>query len=253
MSTISTTIDGLLNSQVQVEQPSKGFRIAIDTVLLAAAVPAKTGEDILDLGCGVGGAMLCVSCRVRGVKGLGLEIQEELVNLCRNNILRNAFAKELEVWQTDATSLPDDLTERFDQAFMNPPYHENALHEKSSNVLKGLSNTETGGLDLWISSAAAALKPGGMLTLIHKADRLQDVLGLLQKHFGEIGVLPLISKKGRAPKRVIVGARKGGNFFVNASESFVLHQDTGVYTPQAEAVLRRGEALRMAYTKGAMK
>jgi len=239
----ATTIDGLLNNRVQVEQPSKGFRIAVDTVFLAAAVPAKGGEDILDLGCGVGGAMLCVSCRVPGIKGLGLEIQDDLVNLCKKNILRNSFAASLEVRRGDAAALPDDLKERFDHAFMNPPYHESASHDVSVNRVKGLSNTEVEGLEAWLSSAALALKPLGMLTLIHKAERLQSIRELLRKNFGYIGVLPLLSKKGGVPKRVIVGARKGAAFSVKESEPFLLHQSTGAFTAEAEAVLRRGEAL----------
>ncbi len=227
-----------------VEQPAEGYRISIDTVFLAAAVPAESEDNILDFGCGVGGAMLCVSFRVPKLKGLGLEAQPELVNFCNKNILRNAFASGLEVRQSDVTKLSDDLKQRFDHALMNPPYHESASHSCSANQSKRKANTESAGhLSLWISSASAALRSGGSLTLIHKAERLKDILSCLNKDFGNIKILSFLPKEGGKSKRFILRAYKGASYSVEESKPFILHDEKGRFTKEAEDVLREGTEL----------
>jgi len=239
-----TSLDGLLDRRVAIEQPTIGYRIAVDTVLLAAAVPALEGDKVLDMGCGVGGAMICLACRVPGIKGLGIEVVPELVELCHHNIGRNAFASGLLVRREDATSLPPDLLGVFDHVLMNPPYHEEKRHDASPNNLKHVANIEKkGDLALWIASAAAALKTSGTLTLIHRADRHDEILSLLKKAFGEIGVLPLLPKVGTVPKRMLFRARKNAASIVQNCYPLILHQDSGDYTEEADAILRLGEEI----------
>jgi tRNA1(Val) A37 N6-methylase TrmN6 len=239
---ISTTLDGILNRRVMLEQPEIGYRVAIDTVLLASAVPVLAGDRILDLGCGVGGAMLCVACRVPDIRGLGIEILDDLVELCHHNIRRNAFAAGLLVRRDDASSLSPDLRGDFDHVLMNPPYHEEKRHDASSNNLKHKANIEKAGdLALWIKSAEGALKPSGTLTIIHRADRSCEILSYLKGAFGEVEVLPLLPKKGTKPKRMIFRARKDAFFLVKECQPLILHEDSGAYTAEADAILRRCE------------
>jgi tRNA1(Val) A37 N6-methylase TrmN6 len=209
-----------------------------------AAVLAGPEDTLLDMGCGVGGAMLCVACRVPGIAGLGIDIQEGLVALCRRNIERNSFAAGLSVRRGDATSLPPDLYGTFDHVLMNPPYHEESRHDVSPDKLKRAANTEkTGDLSGWIGSASLALKSSGTVTLIHRADRRDEILTLLQPAFGGVEALPLLPKKGAEPKRVILRARKGQTFSVKEVTPLVLHKDSGAYTEEAELVLRHCGAL----------
>ncbi|MGB9154127.1 MAG: methyltransferase [Alphaproteobacteria bacterium] len=244
MTDIPTTLDGILNHRVTLEQPASGYRIAVDTILLAAAVPALAGDRILDMGCGVGGAMLSLACRVAGVIGLGLEIQSDLAALCRRNIERNIFASGLDVRHSDVTQLPPDLHGLFDHALINPPYHEEATHDVSRDAIKRTANTEkTGDLGLWINSAAFALKPSGTLTMIHRADRQEEILTHLQPAFGAITLLPLLPKKGEDPKRLILRARKDALYSVTQSHPLTLHKAEGGYTDSAEAALRHAQAL----------
>jgi len=247
----ATTLDGLLDRRVTLEQPKTGYRVAVDTVLLAAAVPATAGEKALDLGCGVGGAMLCLAARVPGISITGIEIDEELAQLCAGNIARNKFTERLTVVSTDVAQ---DIGENysFDHVFVNPPYHDEARHDVSSHKQKRAANIEkTGELKRWIGSAVTALKPSGTLTLIHRADRCDDILALLQKDFGTVEILPILPKEGTAPKRVILRAQKGTpgdakNLTKCYRKNFVLHQADGAYTEAAEAILRHRKALYFA-------
>ncbi|MEZ5830853.1 MAG: hypothetical protein R3D05_06700, partial [Dongiaceae bacterium] len=78
---ISTTTDTVLGGRVTLHQPASGYRVAIDPILLAAACPAEPGEIIVDLGCGVGTAALCLARRVRDVRCVGVDLQQELITL----------------------------------------------------------------------------------------------------------------------------------------------------------------------------
>ena len=242
MTGIATTIDGLLNRRVLLEQPAEGYRVAVDTVFLAAAVPALAGDRIMDLGCGVGGAMLALACRVAGVKGVGIDIQPELIDLCRRNIGRNIFASGLEAYVGNATSL--FARDKFDHVLMNPPYHEESRHDVSDNSIKYLANAEKeGDLNLWISAAAAVLDTGGVLTMIHRADRRSEILSILQKNFGGMEIMHLLPKIGAEAKRVIVRARKDAFFSIRECRPLVLHREDGGYTEEADEILRSAQAV----------
>jgi tRNA1(Val) A37 N6-methylase TrmN6 len=239
-----TTLDGLLNRSITLEQPAKGYRVAIDTVFLAAAVPAQSGQRVLEFGCGVGGAMLCLGYRVAGLSILGVEKQQELAELCERNIERNTLSSILEVRMGDVLHLPSDQVGQSDHVMMNPPYHEEAKHDVSAEIQKRLAhNDQEGDLEQWIANAARALKPTGVLTLIHRADREEEIRGLLQAYFGKLEFMPLTPKQGMPSKRLLCRAYKGEGSKVLTYNPFILHEMDGHYTEKANRILRQAEAL----------
>ncbi len=243
-----SSLDGLLDKRIFVEQPRNGFRIAVDTVLLAAAIPAQTGQNVLDLGCGVGGAMLCLAQRVSDVMGVGLEIQPELVAMAKRNISRNGFTDRLTVRAGDACKLPSDFQGRFDHVTINPPYYDQAAHDPSPNKSKATSHAQDrDALDSWLASVRLALKPEGMVTMIHHADRADEVIALMQQHFPSIERFDILPKAGQPPKRVILRGRMGVPQQVKLGGHLVLHQSNGPYTEEAEAVLRHAQPLVFSY------
>ena len=98
------THDAFLCGKLHLWQPKQGYRAATDAVLLAAACPAKAGESVLDLGCGVGAASLCLASRVTGLMQSGLELQEDYAALARQNAAENGVA--LNVVVGDLTDMP---------------------------------------------------------------------------------------------------------------------------------------------------
>lgn len=114
--------DGFLGGRLRLLQPKAGYRAATDPVLLAAAVPARAGENALELGCGAGAAALCLAARVPGLAVTGLERQPAYAALARENAARNGLA--LTVIEGDLAHLPAALRERsFDHVLANPPYY----------------------------------------------------------------------------------------------------------------------------------
>lgn len=244
---METTEDALLGGRVILRQPRVGYRAATDPVLLAAAVPARAGDRALDLGCGVGAAGLCLIARVPGVSVVGLEVQPAYAALARAN--GAAAEGAFEVVEGDLASPPPEVKARaFDHVLMNPPFHPGDA-TASPDPGRDRAHRETLDLAVWIAAGLRRLKPGGRLTVIHRAERLGAILGALEGPAGALRVLPLAAREGRAAKRVIVQARKGARGPLALLSPLVMHAgdrhvaDRDDFTEAAAAVLRDGVAL----------
>lgn len=241
-----TTLDKLLNGRFAVEQPKKGYRIAVDTLLLASAVPATGAEKVLELGCGVGGAMLALATRLTQVDVTGIEIQPQMVALCASNIALNAFQDRLRVVEGDVAALPPDTGGVFHHVMMNPPYHDAGRHIASANPSKKRANTdEVGDLALWIGAAFGALNPTGCLTIIHRSDRQDEIAALAeQAGFAAVQIKPIWSKEDGTCKRVIIRAHKSvGKAGCFVLPPFILYGTNGRYSAAGDAILREAEGM----------
>jgi tRNA1(Val) A37 N6-methylase TrmN6 len=242
-----TTEDWLLDGRVRFHQPASGYRVAIDPILLAAAVSATGGDVALDLGSGTGAASLCLHHRVPDCRIVGLEKGPDMLALARQNALLNEAGDRVAFVEGDAGNPPAQIVANsFDHVFSNPPYLEEARADGRiiGNAQRAAAHIENAlGLPAWIEAMVAALKPKGQLTLIHRADRLDELLGELRRHAGEIVVFPLWPKSDRPAKRVLVGARAGVATPLRISPGLVLHESSGAYTQAARAVLENGAPL----------
>lgn len=242
---VATTADSLLGGSVIFYQPAEGYRAAIDPVLLAAAVPARAGDHVLDLGAGAGAASLCLARRVPECRITGLEIDPALVSLARTNAAENGFGERLVFRAGNVAAPPAALRpESFDAAMLNPPFRAEGSGTRSPEPSKQRANEESeANLRVWIRTALEFVKPKGALVLIHRADRLDEIMAQLHGKAGEITILPLWSKAGKPAKRLILRARKGIRTGATMLPGLVLHEADGKYTAAAEAVLRDGAAL----------
>ena len=230
---------------MQLYQPRTGYRAGVDPVLLAASVPARSGQSVLDLGCGVGAAILCLATRVPGLELTGVEIQPEYAALARRN-----GGDQLKVVVADITDLPADLRQRqFDHTITNPPYYNRAASRSADDIGREAALGETTPLPEWVKAAARRVKPKGYAHIIHRAERLPEILNALPSGMGSIEVLPLAPRQGRLAELVIVRARKNGRAAFRLHSPLVLHAggqhvtDADDYVPQVKAVLRDGAAL----------
>jgi len=258
------THDALLGGQVTLRQHAAGYRVAMDPVLLAASVPATSGETILDVGTGVGAAMLCLAMRVPGIRVTGVEVQRELAHLAAENITENDLAECVEVMVGDLQRPPPRLVPRsFDHVMANPPYFEAGRVRVSGKNEKATANIEgAGGLEAWTTYCLSMARPGGTITMIHRTDRLGELLTLLTSKAGDIVIFPLwphqpldenghaadgeTTSPGQLPiaaKRVIVRAVAGTKGPLRLAAGLVLHKTNGNHTDAADFVLREGGAL----------
>jgi tRNA1(Val) A37 N6-methylase TrmN6 len=243
-----TTRDGFLGARLVLTQPATGYRAGIDAVLLAAAVPARPGEAVLEVGLGTGAASLCLGARVPGLALTGLELQPAYAALARQNAAANGLS--IEVIEGDVAAPPAALAGRaFDHVLMNPPYFDRAGGTAAADPGREAALGEAAPLGSWVATAARRLRPGGTLTAIQRAARLPDLVAACAGRLGSLLVLPVAPRDGREAKLVILAARKGGRAAFRLLSPLVLHAgdrheaDADSYRPEVRAILRDGAAL----------
>lgn len=240
----STTSDRLLGGRVVLQQPKTGFRAAIDAVLLAAAVDAPTSAMVLDVGCGSGAATLCLAWRRPDLRLTGLELDPAMAALAAANAALSPAAARIAVVEGDLLAPPPSLKGRSFAAVMtNPPFNA-AAGRAVALAGRGLAMTDAVGPAAWLAACLKRLEPRGRLVLIHRADRLPELLAALDGPAGEVEIIPLWpDAEAAAAKRVILRCRKGVRGPARLRQGLVLHDRTGKFTGAAEAVLRHGAAL----------
>jgi tRNA1(Val) A37 N6-methylase TrmN6 len=222
-------------------QPRRGFRAGTEALLLAAAVPARPGESAFELGCGAGAAILALGARVGGLVLAGLEIQPGYAALARANAALNGM--DLELWEGDVADPPRALAGRvFDHVLMNPPFHERARSSRAADPGRDLAHRGVAPLSAWGALAARRLRPGGTLTVVHRATALPDLLGAIPAGLGSVEVLPVAPRAGAAPATILLRARKGGRAPFRLLAPLNLH-DGRRFAPAVEAALRAAAPL----------
>lgn len=243
----STTTGTLLGGRLAFEQPAAGYRAAIDPVLLAASVPCGA-RTALELGSGAGAATLCLAARCPSLAIAAVERDPVMALLARRNLAANALADRIAVIEADIESLGREAHGRFGVVFFNPPYAHAARASPSPHPRKQAANVETGaGLEAWIATAARMLSPRGAVRLVHRADRLHEVLAALAPRFGDIAVLPLWPRAGMPARRILVAARLGARGGARLLPGLVLHEADGSFAAPVQAVLRDGAGLEHAF------
>lgn len=237
------TADGFLDGRVRLWQPRTGYRAAVDPVLLAAFVPAQPGDRVLDLGCGVGTAALCLAARVPGLDLQGLEMQPAYAALARRNAAENGAP--LVVHDGDLRHPPAALKQvAFSHVMANPPYLPPDAMAASDPGRDQANREGAAGLGDWIDAGLRRLAPGGWLVMVHRADRLGEILAALAGRAGAIEVVPVAARCGVAAGRVLVRTRKGRGGPLRLWPPLTLHRADpkkpghSLYTARAQALLR---------------
>ena len=237
------TEDRLLGGQVKIRQPKHGFRVSIDTVLLSAAVPCGDGDRVLEPGAGIGGAALMLAARVPGCSVVGLESQRALVGIAGENVRLNGMSERVDIVVGDLIRPPSRLAlGAFDHVMMNPPFNEAGRTHAPAEASRAASRVEgEAGLDDWVAFGISMLRGMGTLTLVHRADRLADVLGAIHGRAGEVVVYPLWPRRDGSPaRRIVVRARRGTAAPLRIAQGLVLHEQDGSFTPEAERIFHGG-------------
>lgn len=237
------THGALLGGRIAFSQFRDGYRTGMDAGLLAAAVAARPGERVFEAGCGAGGVLLQITARRSGVSLTGMERDAESAALARANIAENSQSDRIQVIEGDiadravTTALPAS-----DWAVSNPPFFDDPGRLRAPSEAKRGAWIADDGLSAWIACLLRAVRDGGRVVVIHRADRLADLLALLGERAGSMAIRPIQPFADAPAKRVLVRAVKGGRGPLTLLPPLTLHDRSGGrHTVEAEAILR-GEA-----------
>ncbi|MCQ8278121.1 methyltransferase domain-containing protein [Acetobacteraceae bacterium KSS8] len=236
----ATTAGTLLGGRVAYQQYRGAYRTGLEPVLMAAAVPARAGQRVLEAGCGAGAGLLCLGARVAGLHGTGIELDPEMAELARRNLGANGLD-----WPVLRAALQDaDQAGPFHHAFANPPWHRAAATASADPKRDLARRAPPGMLAEWIDALAARLLHRGTLTLALPAGQHAEAASaLLRAGFGSLVLHPFWPKAGRPARILLLQAVLGGRGDGVVLPGLTLHRPDGGFTDEAEAVLRHGQAL----------
>ncbi|MGH1407786.1 MAG: tRNA1(Val) (adenine(37)-N6)-methyltransferase [Rhodomicrobiaceae bacterium] len=241
------TDDEFLGGALKIYQSKSGFRSGIDAVLLAASVPTygRNHETmrVLEAGSGAGVVSLAVAKRNDTAVVEGIEIEQENVDLARKNISRNDLQDRVQIHLGDLcepiTKLENLGLKRnsYDFVIANPPFYNEGETRVSSNPLRLRARRAlVDDLENWVRFLTAMAAPKGVFSMIHRAERLDDLFKLLHGRFGGLRVLPIYSKENCAANRVLIQGVKGSRAPLKLLPGLVLHDETGGYVPEVKAL-----------------
>ena len=241
-----TDVVALLGGRVRLRQATRGYRAGLDAALLAAAVEAAPGERVVELGCGAGGALLPAAVRCAGAAFTGVERDPAAAALARANVALNGLESRVQV---RGGAVGDGFAAldapRFDAAFANPPFFDDPSALRPPAPERRGAWMADDGLGAWCAWLLSAVRDGGRVTLVHRADRLGDLLAALSAGAGGLAVRPVHPFADAPAKRVLVRAVRGARAPLRLLPPLVLHaRDAAGHTAEADEVLRGDAAMR---------
>jgi tRNA1(Val) A37 N6-methylase TrmN6 len=238
------TEDALLGGRIRIRQPKHGYRVNVDTLLLAATLPGARirsgGIRIVEPCCGVAAALLAVAMgRAGDVEFVGIERDPIYAALARENVELNGQAQRAKIIEADALDPKADFGV-FDYVLLNPPYDQPGEGRPPAAGKRNafVSDRPIGD---WIKVWSNRMGAHSSMTLIHRAHRLGDILAALEGRLGGVEIFPIRPNANANAHRVIVRAWKGSRAPLKLFAGLDLHPNGtsgDKYTPQAEAILR---------------
>jgi tRNA1(Val) A37 N6-methylase TrmN6 len=243
-----TIQSGFLGGRLSLVQPAKGYRAGMDAALLAAACDAGPGQRVVEAGCGVGAALLSAAARRPQSLFVGVERDPHALALCRENIAANGFGERVRAFLGEVTQKLSALDlSPFDAAMANPPFFDDPSAIRGPAPAREGAWIADGGFAAWARFLLKAVREGGTITVIHRADRLADILALLGEGAGSFRIRPVQPFADQPAKRVLVRAVKTGKAPLVLLPALVLHDQSGSkHVEQAEAILTGRAALDWA-------
>nr|WP_294915629.1 methyltransferase [uncultured Neokomagataea sp.] len=244
----------LLNGRLHYEQFAQGYRTGIEPILLAAALPARNAQTIIDVGCGAGPSLLCLNARNPTLRCIGIEADPATALLARRNLRLNGIKRDQShVLLGRAPSLPTQLRHmapnangRFHHVISNPPWY--APDGKASpDARRNLAlRTEHITPEEWLTCLTKWVLPGGTLTtILHSSLTDRACMTLRQNGCGSIKLFPLWPRPQQEAKLVIIQAIFAGKAAFRMLPGLVLHTAQNSFTPEADSILRDGAPLTL--------
>lgn len=229
-------IDDLQYKGLKIIQDNTGFCFGIDSVILSDfAKNIKKGSNVVDLGTGTGilGILLCGKTELNTVTGI--EIQEEVADMAKRSIKLNNLENKFKIINSDIKNIFEEKIlekNKYDVVIMNPPYKEMGRGMINGDEKKLISRHEIKAtLSDFIETASGLLKDKGELYIVHKPERLVDIMEEMRENKLEPKNLKIVHPRSDSePSLILIKAVKGGKKFLKIEPPLYIYNENGDYT-----------------------
>lgn len=196
----------MFKRELEILQPHRGHRITTDTLLLRDFIKIKRGERVCELGCGSGFISISLGMEGKASKILGIEIQRELVEIARKNVIMNGLEGIVEIIEGDLRSIKTIVKPSiFDVVIANPPYIKMGRGRPSPDPQRSIARQEVKGtLEDWIYAASYLLKSGGRAYFIFLPDRLSEIIEKMKSRRIEPKIIQFIYPHQHKPSNLFL-------------------------------------------------
>lgn len=229
-------IDDLEYKGLKIIQNKNGFCFGIDSILLTDfAKEIKEGSTIIDLGTGTGIISILLSAKINPSKTIGVEIQKDVYEMAKRSVKLNNLEDKIEIINANIKDLQDKIQmNTFDAVVTNPPYKKIGTGIINENEKKLISRHETtANLEDFIKITNKLLKDKGSLYMVHRPDRLADIIENLRKYKLEPKKIRFIYPSiGKEANLVLIKATKNAKPFLKIEEPLYVYEENGEYTEE---------------------
>ena len=218
-------IDDLMINNLKLKQNPKGFCFGIDAVLLANFVKDKDKKILVDLCTGNGVIPVLLTAKINVEKIIGVEIQKEVAELAKENVILNSLENRVEILNDDLINMPEVLGKStVDIVTCNPPYRTKGCGVVNEQDTKAIARHEIlCDLEGVIKTSAELLKPLGKFYMVHRPDRLCDILCLMRENKIEPKTLQFIEPEhNKQPEFVLTEGIYGGKRHLTVKETITV-------------------------------
>ena len=236
-------IDDLEFKNFKIIQNKNGFCFGIDSILLSDfSRNIKKGANVLDLGTGTGiiATLLCGKTNLNKI--IGIEIQEEIAEMANRSIKLNNLENKFEIINENILNLPKIFEKNsFDVIVTNPPYKKIGTGIINEDEKKIISRHEiTADLNDFIRISTILLKDKGEFYMVHRPERLVDILNIMRKNKLEPKLLRFVfSNMNKEPKLILIKGIKNAKPFLKIESNLYIYDENGNYTEEIKKIYNK--------------
>jgi tRNA1Val (adenine37-N6)-methyltransferase len=229
-------IDDLEYKGLKIIQNKNGFCFGIDSVLLSDfAKNIKKNAKVIDIGTGTGIISILLSKKANLSKIYGIEIQDEVADMAKRSVYLNNLNDKIEIINTNIKDIFNILNpNEFDVIVTNPPYmkmNTGAINEEKKKLISRHEVECT--LEDIIRISYKLLKSNGEFYMVHRAERIVDILFYLRQYKIEPKILRFIQPNlNKEPNLVLIKAVKNAGYQLNVKKPLIVYNEDGKYTDE---------------------
>jgi tRNA1Val (adenine37-N6)-methyltransferase len=231
-------IDDLQCDGLTIIQRKGGFCFGIDAVLLSGYAKVKRGERVLDMCCGNGVIPLLLSAKSKASEYVGVEYQQEVAELAARSVAMNKLEDRIKIINADIKNIKDYLDGEFEVITCNPPYMKVGNGAVSDFSTKAIARHEIMcNIDDVFAAAGKMLKYGGRMYIVHRPERLCDIVTAAREHKIEPKNMRMVHTHiDKAPVLLLMELLKGGAASLKVDKPLIIYGEDGKYTPEVNKI-----------------